>query len=206
MKKILYKLIALVGIISIGFYLVSPFGAYADTQTIGAEGSSIVHEYGMSSAIVWSAQPFEATVTGELLSVEISNKFDVGTPTDGVFISLYSDNAGTVGTWIADSNSHPASEMNGSTCTKLTYTFDSGSLTSGTSYWLVYDRTGTRDDSNFYANCGTYGYTPLAARFYNGLGGSWHYADYNAGYNLITVGTRGGTVVNVKPPDIIIFE
>lgn len=89
-----------------------------------------------------SSQPFSSLLTGSLTQGSvIIQASSSGSVSGNIILSVYTDNAGVPGTLIASSAPINASTLS-TIATFTTFTFSSGSVTSGTTYHLVADYTG----------------------------------------------------------------
>jgi len=100
-------------------------------------------------------QSFVPSVTKKIYMVSTQLQ-KLGDPTDGVVVSIYSDNTGSPGTLLQQSDNEVLSSSipsgEGSDFTEeFDFTFSDGpELTLGNTYWIVFSRTGSQDSNNDY--------------------------------------------------------
>lgn len=130
--------------------IVIPYTTYAsDTYQALGDGSSTTCRLGDISDRTKNAQSF--TVPSNFTLDTVATYFDGsdGSPADNVQILLASDSSGSPGSTLATGSYTTPADSAWATTT-LSY-----SLTSGTTYWLVWSRSGSLDGSNFRRMYGT---------------------------------------------------
>ena len=110
----------------------------------------------------------------------------VGNPSDNIQITIQSDSAGSPsGSTITNGTSNPiaGSSLSSSTATYSAFTFSTPfSLTAGTKYWVVFERTSTTSSTNYYLVGGksnannTNDYASFTSKYYTS---SWQTSTYN---------------------------
>lgn len=120
-----------------------------------------------TSSTIKRAQKFQASSGYDLISATIKAA-KVSSPTDNVYLELYSDSSGTPGSLLATSDVKAASSLSTS-ATFYNFTFSSPySLASGTYYWLVFTRSGAADATNYFLWSGHSSTVYQVVKIYNG--------------------------------------
>jgi hypothetical protein len=131
-------------------YLTSPLsgnmyvGIYSNSAptTIGSTTGTITPGNGAGAiANNWIGQFFTASATGAVTSATAQIALATGAGCTGNLVAqLYTDNSGAPGTLLGSSVGFDTSTLSGTSFSLVTFTFTSGpTLTSGTSYHLVFD-------------------------------------------------------------------
>ncbi len=126
------------------------------------------------------------TVTSQQINAILGKN---GSPSDNAQISVQTDSAGSPsGSVITNGTSQPiaGSGILGSNAEYVAFTFSSAfTLTAGTTYWVVFERTGSLNDTHFYyvggavASGTVYNYASFQAQYKPGASG-WSTSTYNS--------------------------
>lgn len=134
-------------------------------------GNAAVQALGDSASNEKVAQSFELEVAGTWLVGQVDLHIKkVGAPVDNVTVAIYSDSGGAPDTLLATSDAIGGADIPDS-LSWVGFVFSTYyEITDSTTYWLVIERSGGADGSNYYnvdANEDT-GYTRGVFRIYNG--------------------------------------
>lgn len=155
-----------------GIFLL-PSLAWADeTITTASVGTDPVDSYGYLTASnpQRDAVYFTPSINGTISSVDVYIRKS-NSPTDNLVVALEGTTAGEPSDTPLASGSIGGSGLTTS-CVKHTITLSSGvSVTAGTKYWVVFDRSGTHNDTDKYFACGDSTGTPTWTSYYSG---AWH--------------------------------
>lgn len=172
--------------------LLGPSVLFADV-VVNNTGTTDINDWGMATDES-SAQGFTADVTGNVTSATLL-LYKTGSPTDNVYLVLEADSSGLPsGTVLATSDSHALSGLAGScTGSPVTFTFTSAAITNGNKYWLIAERDGGLDGTNYPSTCGD----NTGVDGGNGLsawtGGGWHTLWTRASRMTVYTSAGGGT-------------
>jgi ribosomal protein S26 len=123
-----------------------PFEQYLSAQTATSAGS--VSAIGNVSSNTKGAWNFVAASSFELTGIRLSLG-ETGTITDTFYVTIHSDSSGSPGTLLGTSNALGTGSFGGVGIADQ-FTFSTPiSLTSGSTYWYVVQRTGSLDTSNY---------------------------------------------------------
>ncbi len=114
----------------------------------------------------WIGVPFTPTASAHVKMLQAAIGYISGTSL--VNIGLYSDNGGTVGTWLA-SGQGTVIPLFGACCQVVTVTIPSTPVKAGTQYWIV----ASPDDTNGPDFTGVFQASNLAVISYNEAEGGW---------------------------------
>ncbi len=116
-----------------------------------------------------------SNITAQSLNAILSK---VGTPSDNIQVSIQTNSAGSPsGTPIANgtANTIAGSALSSSVGKYSTFSFASAfSLVAGTTYWVVFERTGSLDSSNYFqvggavSSSSAYDYASFVSQYYQG--------------------------------------
>lgn len=175
----------------------------ADTYTSCAGVATVYNEKDLgisgandSAAFMW-ASPFTVSASCDLNTLGIRSAANTGTPTDSVQFAVWSDSgSGYPGSVIASSTAFANTQWQGVSGWATTTII--ATLSTGTTYWLVGERTGAADSSNFYTwdynNGNAYG----AYAKYSADGSTW--STPSGGTSLVfELGTLSSSTVPVEP-------
>lgn len=186
------KIFAILSILSL--FLAYPNAALADYTITTGDGTTGLDNYAdfgeTAGSNVLMAQRF-TTVGAGTLSQVINAARKAGSPVDSIQILVEADSAGSPsGSAIANGTSNsftPSATTCKPTETQITATWATPpSLSAATNYWLVFKRTGSADNVNFFYACGGSHYTdPIQA--YNGTSWAAYFAGTVSVHTITTV-------------------
>lgn len=106
---------------------------------------------GDASSSVEIAQKIVPSATFRIGKVTVKIRKN-NSPTDNVFIKVYTDSSGAPGTQVGgNSDVIAAASLTGSLVDNdFTWSTNAPNLTNGTSYWIAFCRSGSADGTNFY--------------------------------------------------------
>lgn len=156
---------------------------------------------GYDASHVRLGQPFTVSNTSAVTSVDAYYLAKNGSPTDNVLCDIYSDSGGSPGSILEtsstsiDSSTLPARGTVG----PQTFTFaGTTTLTAGTTYWLVFRRSGSVSANFAWYGIGNTAIPFSVYHYYNGT--NWS-STGSAGYNMdfALYGTAGGGAIATLP-------
>jgi len=165
-------------------------------QPTGATGEVVAWKYDTGQQ--YDAQSFKATADGTITQVQAMNEKQ-GSPTGNYYVTIEADTAGQPSNAPLSTSDNQVDVSTLGTCAGASYdtfTFSSpASVTSGTTYWLVYRPTGSNSTSNFITACGAT--SNVYADGAEAYGSATHVftnetADLNVKITITTTGGGGG--------------
>lgn len=154
--------------ISVDVACVGPFKGYS--SSIGSGSSHNSNSFGSSSTFFQVAQSF--TTVGAITVNDVGLWLGkIGTPTDNAFIEIHSGSE--TGTLLGTSDDVAASTITAAGA-HTNFHFSSGvSLSATTQYWIVVNRDGSADASNYYTIFGNAAGIYTGGNYSNLNGASW---------------------------------
>jgi hypothetical protein len=175
-------------------------------NTAGGNGTNI--NFGRtteSNGYVKSADVFQFASAVDVLYVE-AQLMKGGSPTDNIIMSIQTDSAGSPsGSVVGSSVTFAGSGLTGGMVKYLIKFPPTTQLSAATNYWLVFERSGSTSDTNYYAVGGNA--TDNTAKDYTGS--VWQ--DIGGGFNrtievIVNGFTTAGTVGKYYQKDFILKE
>lgn len=170
---------------------VLPSVAFAESISFGSGTINLPasDSVGMTSGVQSVAFPFTVTEDADSILPHVTVAKN-GSPSDGLDVEIWSDSGGAPGSPLSGTSHIDSGDITTS-CTSVAGTSASIALTNGNSYWLVYTRTGSQDNTDFYWDCFSNNSGGGTQAFYSG---SWHSydSDMYAQLNTSLAGGGGG--------------
>jgi len=146
--KFLRKLL-LTSFVSVWIFLFGFASAFADTIVFTALTGDTDSTFGMIPANPsCQVQSFQLPSNGQVDSLTAYFKRN-STPSDDIEVTINDDSGGNIGTEISSATILTSGLS--TSFTEQVATFTANTLTANTTYWLVFGRTGSNDNSNNYA-------------------------------------------------------
>lgn len=126
--------------------------AYTTSSSIITNGGIV---YGGSGANTQQSVAVRFVATGASVTGVTIRLLKIGSPSDNIKVTVYDESSGSPNAAIADGvSNNVAGSSVAITWTNQAFTFAANPATTiGTAYWIVIERTGARDTSNFYIVC-----------------------------------------------------
>lgn len=175
--------------------------AYADTTITFGTSQNDWQNVGQAST--WQQQAVKFTTsevdTGATASFSIKKN---GSPTDNLTVSIETDAAGQPSGTVLGTAQIAAGSVPNSCGSPVTFpTISSISLSAGTSYWVVFSRSGGLDNSNSYGICFTDNSDPPYTYVFNGS--VWSIMPtFDASYHGYIYGSLALTAGSPPPPPL----
>lgn len=124
-----------------------------------------------TTSTVKVAQTFTPTFTADVCCIRVKLS-KTGSPTDNIECKIYTDGTTEPGTLVATSTNTVAGTDLTTSLVEKTFDFSTGdNLTGATKYWVVFSRTGSTSNTNYYKIL----YETKTSQFYTG-GSLWGYS------------------------------
>jgi len=147
MKNLIKKGIILITLIV--FFSVVNFVYAGDTQVINFNGDNTSSQYFGKPFVDILARKIVPNADYDNINVSVGLK-KVGSPTDDVIVSIQSDSSGFPNGTPIETLNIDGAELSTTQTTAFALGDITVSLLDGVIYWIVFDRSGSQDSSNYY--------------------------------------------------------